>query len=113
MAAPRRAPALHEHVKVGAEHEVRHHGGAPCFVHVDVRDRSTYWVDWSRPGESPVYQRRGEAPPSDATDAERSAVGEGGDDVDEDEAGDAGEDAAAAGTEDAAEEPIDDAPAEE
>ena len=83
------------------------------FVHVDVRDRSTYWVDWSRPGESPVYQRRGEAPPSDATDAERSAVGEGGDDVDEAEAGDAGEDAAAAGTEDAAEEPIDDAPAEE
>lgn len=82
------------------------------FVHVDVRDRSTYWVDWSRPGESPRYQRRGEAAPEDATEEERRAVGEGGDDVDEDEAGDAGEDAAEAGTEEAAEEPIDDSPPE-
>lgn len=71
------------------------------FVHIDVRDRSTYWVDWSRPGERPRYQRRGEAAPEDATDEERRAVGEGGDDVDEDEAGDAGEDAAEAGTEEA------------
>ncbi|MFK7991325.1 MAG: LysM peptidoglycan-binding domain-containing protein [Sandaracinaceae bacterium] len=40
------------------------------FVHVDVRDRSTYWVDWSRPGQAPQYQRRGDAPPPDATDGE-------------------------------------------
>ncbi|UJR79043.1 LysM peptidoglycan-binding domain-containing protein [Sandaracinus amylolyticus] len=51
------------------------------FVHFDVRDRATYWVDWSRPGEAPRYQRRGEAPPEDATTDERARVGEGGDDV--------------------------------
>lgn len=28
------------------------------FVHVDVRDRSAYWVDYSRPGEPPRYRRR-------------------------------------------------------
>ncbi|MCS6856628.1 MAG: DUF882 domain-containing protein, partial [Sandaracinaceae bacterium] len=33
------------------------------FVHIDVRDRNAYWVDWSRPGEPPLYQRRGEPPP--------------------------------------------------
>lgn len=54
------------------------------FVHFDVRTRSAYWVDWSRPGEAPQYQRRGDAPPADATTDERSAVGEGG--VGEDEA---------------------------
>jgi uncharacterized protein YcbK (DUF882 family) len=61
------------------------------FVHFDVRDRSAYWVDWSRPGEAPRYQRRGDAPPGDATPEERSRVGEGGDD-----AGEEGEGAAAA-----------------
>lgn len=50
------------------------------FVHFDVRTRSAYWVDWSRPGEAPHYQRRGDAPPADATSDERAAVGEGGDD---------------------------------
>ncbi len=54
------------------------------FVHVDVRERSAYWVDWSRPGEAPRYQRRGEAPPSDVTGADRDT--EGGDDVSEAEA---------------------------
>ncbi len=49
------------------------------FVHFDVRTRSAYWVDWSRPGEEPRYQRRGEAPPTDATEGERAEVGEGGD----------------------------------
>lgn len=49
------------------------------FVHIDVRDRSTYWVDWSRPGEPPRYQRRGEPPPDDAEGEERQT--EGGDDV--------------------------------
>ena len=53
------------------------------FVHLDVRERSAYWVDWSRPGEAPRYQRRGEAPPDDATGEERRRVGEGGDDVGE------------------------------
>jgi hypothetical protein len=50
------------------------------FVHLDVRDRDAYWVDWSRPGEAPRYQRRGEPPPPDATPEERARVGEGGDD---------------------------------
>lgn len=54
------------------------------FVHVDVRERSTYWVDWSRPGEAPRYQRRGEAPPDDAQGDDRNT--EGGDDVDDAEA---------------------------
>ncbi len=27
------------------------------FVHLDVRRRSAYWVDWSRPGEAPRYRR--------------------------------------------------------
>lgn len=62
------------------------------FVHFDVRDRSAYWVDWSRPGEAPRYQRRGEAPPGDASPEERSRVGEGGDD--EGEGGEGGDAAA-------------------
>lgn len=56
------------------------------FVHFDVRDRSAYWIDWSRPGEAPRYQRRGEAPPLDATPEERAHVGEGSDDVADPEA---------------------------
>lgn len=32
------------------------------FVHVDVRDREVYWVDWSRPGEPPLYLPPGEIP---------------------------------------------------
>lgn len=27
------------------------------FVHMDVRDRSEYWVDYSRPGEAPKYDK--------------------------------------------------------
>lgn len=72
------------------------------FVHVDTRERDAYWVDWSRPGEHPRFQRRGEAPPSDATAAELRAAGEGGDDVEEAETGDVGEDVLAAGTDEAA-----------
>lgn len=34
------------------------------FVHVDVRDREVYWVDWSRPGEPPLYLPPGETPES-------------------------------------------------
>ena len=32
------------------------------FVHVDIRDREIYWVDWSRPGEPPLYLPPGETP---------------------------------------------------
>ncbi|MCC6873067.1 MAG: LysM peptidoglycan-binding domain-containing protein [Sandaracinaceae bacterium] len=53
------------------------------FVHFDVRDRTTYWVDWSRRGEAPRYQRRGEAAPDDASAEERRHTGMGGDDVSE------------------------------
>jgi LysM repeat protein len=49
------------------------------FVHVDVRDRSAYWVDWSRPGERPSYQRRADAAPADATPEEVRRTGVGGD----------------------------------
>jgi hypothetical protein len=72
------------------------------FVHVDVRDRSAYWVDWSRPGEAPRYQRRGEPPPADASQDEAATAGEGGDDVTDAEAepppeGEAPPEAASAG----------------
>ncbi|MCS6799574.1 MAG: LysM peptidoglycan-binding domain-containing protein [Myxococcota bacterium] len=33
------------------------------FVHLDVRERSAYWVDWSRPGEPPQYRDPSEGPP--------------------------------------------------
>lgn len=74
---------LRTHDRVGVGFYPRSH-----FVHLDVRDRSTYWVDWSRPGEAPRYQRRGEAAPDDASDDERERTGEGGDDV-ADEGGEA------------------------
>lgn len=45
------------------------------FVHLDVRDRTAYWVDWSGPGEEPRYQRRGDAAPDDATDTEIQHTG--------------------------------------
>ena len=32
------------------------------FVHVDVRSKAAYWVDWSRPGEPPLYLPPGETP---------------------------------------------------
>ena len=32
------------------------------FVHVDVRSKPVYWVDWSRPGEPPLYLPPGETP---------------------------------------------------
>lgn len=56
------------------------------FVHFDVRTRSAYWVDWSRAGEAPQFQRRGESAPSDATSEERALTGDGGDDEAEAEA---------------------------
>jgi len=32
------------------------------FVHLDVRSKAVYWVDWSRPGEPPLYLPPGETP---------------------------------------------------
>lgn len=32
------------------------------FVHLDVRRKAVYWVDWSRPGEPPLYLPPGETP---------------------------------------------------
>ncbi len=32
------------------------------FVHIDVRSEAVYWVDWSRPGEDPLYLPPGETP---------------------------------------------------
>lgn len=48
------------------------------FVHIDVRDRSAYWVDWSRRGEAPQYQRRGDRAPDDASTEEIERTGMGG-----------------------------------
>lgn len=32
------------------------------FIHIDVRSKAVYWVDWSRPGEPPLYLPPGESP---------------------------------------------------
>jgi len=32
------------------------------FIHIDVRPQAAYWVDWSRPGEPPLYLPPGETP---------------------------------------------------
>ena len=34
------------------------------FIHMDTRDESAYWVDWSRPGERPRYGSESHPPPS-------------------------------------------------
>ncbi len=70
------------------------------FVHLDVRDRSAYWVDWSRRGEAPQYQRRGEAAPGDASAEEIERTGMGGG-----APGERGEAAAAAEEDDATADP--------
>lgn len=46
------------------------------FVHVDVRERSEYWIDWSGPGQAPSYRRPATAtePADDGTDAEGEAA---------------------------------------
>lgn len=71
------------------------------FVHVDVRDRSAYWVDWSRRGEAPRYQRRGEAAPDDASPDEIARTGMGGGAA----SGESGEVAAASEEDDASADP--------
>lgn len=47
------------------------------FVHVDVRDRSEFWIDWSGPGQAPRYSRPDGAtdPAGDGNDAEGAAAG--------------------------------------
>jgi len=37
------------------------------FVHMDVRDESATWVDWSRPGQRPQYGREDRPPESNGT----------------------------------------------
>jgi uncharacterized protein YcbK (DUF882 family)/LysM repeat protein len=37
------------------------------FVHMDVRDESATWVDWSRPGQRPQYGREDRPPEADGT----------------------------------------------
>lgn len=32
------------------------------FIHIDVRPEASYWVDWSRPGEPPLYLPPGQMP---------------------------------------------------
>lgn len=34
------------------------------FIHMDTRDASAYWVDWSRPGERPRYGSESHPPPA-------------------------------------------------
>jgi uncharacterized protein YcbK (DUF882 family) len=46
------------------------------FVHLDVRDKPTYWVDWSRPGEAPQYERASR-PRNEAAEAPETQVEEG------------------------------------
>jgi uncharacterized protein YcbK (DUF882 family) len=48
------------------------------FVHLDTRERSAYWVDWSRPGEAPEYRDPSEGPPP----GEAGDVGAGAEDRD-------------------------------
>ncbi len=38
------------------------------FVHLDVRDSKAYWVDWSRPGEAPMYDKTGGAADESTSD---------------------------------------------
>lgn len=58
------------------------------FVHMDVRQESATWVDWSRPGQRPMYGREDRPPESHsaatAAAARRAAEDEGVDDVAQD-----------------------------
>ncbi len=58
------------------------------FVHMDVREESATWVDWSRPGQRPMYGREDRAPDTrvaaTATAAARASEDEGVDDVAQD-----------------------------
>jgi uncharacterized protein YcbK (DUF882 family) len=43
------------------------------FVHMDVRQESATWVDWSRPGQRPIYGRE-DRPPSEMPTRNASAA---------------------------------------
>jgi len=45
------------------------------FVHLDVRDTKAYWVDWSRPGEPPRYDKPGVAADEGAGDVPDEGAG--------------------------------------
>lgn len=45
------------------------------FIHMDVRDQSDYWVDYSRPGEAPKYDKP--SPQADSHDIGTSDVHDG------------------------------------
>ncbi len=45
------------------------------FVHLDVRDTKAYWVDWSRAGEPPKYEKPGVAADEGTTDVPDDVVG--------------------------------------
>jgi uncharacterized protein YcbK (DUF882 family) len=48
------------------------------FVHMDVRDRSAYWIDYSRPGEPPRYNAPNVDADEGTTDVHRESPAENG-----------------------------------
>lgn len=51
------------------------------FVHMDVRTESAYWVDWSRPGQRPIYGREDRPPEArPQTHVQATAPHHGGED---------------------------------
>jgi hypothetical protein len=60
------------------------------FVHLDARETSTYWIDYSGPGEAPRYANsKGRDPGHDHANAERdqpsSSQGDGSSAADDDD----------------------------
>jgi len=59
------------------------------FVHLDVRAQKTRWVDYSRPGEAPIYRRPKPAVPGKPAHTTPPGVGDDeGEDEDDPEPGD-------------------------
>ncbi|MCA9580881.1 MAG: LysM peptidoglycan-binding domain-containing protein [Myxococcales bacterium] len=54
------------------------------FVHLDVRDTDARWVDWSRPGQKPIYGKPGDPPPSHGAKERVDSDGHGTDEADDD-----------------------------
>ncbi len=48
------------------------------FVHMDVRSESAYWVDWSRPGQRPIYGREDRPPTPHAAGTPTPPTGHSG-----------------------------------
>jgi uncharacterized protein YcbK (DUF882 family) len=70
------------------------------FVHMDVRDESATWVDWSRPGQRPLYGREDGPPPEHANVHAPPHETEGADESLDDVAADEGHISSAAPTDD-------------